>query len=279
METQLSFPPCGTDIPYFGEDCNPQERHEFIDLRISPQRIDELPEVKWAPFLREFLLRVNAPRTIFKTFGCHFSVEKLLETNYEATSYVHLGFADPERCRNTDDYFRLFGRLASALHARPELKDEEFHRFRLNFQIETLREAGEIKGTIAALVCDVSAASENEARERWVKLMSAIGDHLSNEFLDESGVYAASYILRVVETGHPESQQVLILERTNQIKTWEVPPNGGEPFCLTRSPEGWQLKKGSSWISQIVKASSPVETFILKDQGDKAGTTLECTVS
>lgn len=222
---------------------------------------------------------MNGHRTIFKTFGCNFLIAKLGEGNYVANSYVHLGFADPEQCWNKDDYFRIFGRLASALHKCADFAEEEPYRFDVNFKIETLRFAGEVKGTVAAIDCDVSGTSEGDAKERWIKLMSAIADHLSNEALEESDGYSDTYALTITKSGHPETESVLRLVRTAPIKTWEAPTEGDESFWLTRQSEGWQLEKGSRWISQMVATGSFPGTFILKDQDDPEGASLECVVS
>jgi hypothetical protein len=199
----LSFPPCGTDIPYFDpNECDPAERHEYLDLRANPAGVDELPELKKAPLFKDYLLQINGADTIFSTFGCNFDFYPVEEevigppippsdepqkqtVPAAAHSYVHVGFADLARCTRLDDYYRLAGRLSKRLHEQPdfaEQDDVEYHT--LEIGVETLRMNGEDKGFILALTCDTLGLTDDEAKGRWATLMAVISNFLANEKLE-----------------------------------------------------------------------------------------------
>lgn len=208
MKITLSFPPCGTDIPYFDADeFDPNERHEYVDLRSNPGGVDDLPELRQASRLKEFLLAINGGGTILRTFGCNYVLfpEETIETEdqpqtittAEAHSYVHVGFADIGRCQNLDDYYRLCGRLSKHLYEQTEFQGKaeaaepdaevegaakaEFVQVEL--AIESLRMENQDLGHVLAISCHVQGWTENEARERWFQLMSVVSAFLATEHL------------------------------------------------------------------------------------------------
>jgi len=215
MKITLGFPPCGTDIPYFdANEFDPNERHEYVDLRTDPGGVDDLPEVRQAPPLRDFLLAINGEGTIFRTFGCNYVLfpEETVETDFrtetittaEAHCYLHVGFADIGRCENMDDYYRLCGRLSKYLYERREFQcaagvaDPETEEkadgeeecaakaefFRVELDIESLRMDNQDKGHVLAISCHVQGWTEAEARERWLQLMSVVSSFLATERLE-----------------------------------------------------------------------------------------------
>jgi hypothetical protein len=203
MKAVLSFPPCGTDIPYFDpKEFDPTERHEYVNLRANPDGVNELPELNKSPRFKEFLLEINGASTIFTTFGCNFdfypaeeevigppippSNEPQRQTVPAAAhSYIHVGFADLVRCTRLDDYYRVAGRLSKRLHDQPDFAaqdDVEYHT--LEIGVETLRINGEDKGFILALTCDTLGWTDDQAMNRWTTLMAVISNFLANEKLE-----------------------------------------------------------------------------------------------
>jgi hypothetical protein len=182
MRTELSFPDGWTDVPYWEDGDDPRTKHEFIDLRAQPGRVGELPEVHRAVGLRDALLAINGAGSPFRTFGCDFALDRGdfgEGFTHLAHSYIHLGFADPGRCRDRDAYYLAFGRLAECLHGAEEFEAGDEERFHLEFRIEALRMGGEDVGAVANLSCDVLASSEGRARRDWAKLIGAIAAHLA----------------------------------------------------------------------------------------------------
>lgn len=202
MKTVLSFSQCGTSIPYFDpEQCDPSQRHEFVNLRENPASVDELPELTQEPQLKAYLLQINRADTIFQTFGCDFSFspgwEEVIgvtapgeepQTHRQADdahSYIHVGFADLTRCTQLDDYYRLAGRLCKHLHEQPNLgtSEDDIDYFDVEIRVETLQIRGEEKGFVLNIICKTSGWDEHEARGRWSELMAAISTFLANEKL------------------------------------------------------------------------------------------------
>lgn len=203
MKTTLSFRPCGTDIPYFDpNECNPTERHEYVDLRTNPAGVDELPELNQEPLYKDYLLQINGANTIFRTFGCNLSFSpgekavirpptapdeepEIQRQACEAQSYVHVGFADLSRCTALDDYYRMAGRLCKRLHEQPDLAEsgDGTEYYNLDIGVETLRMNGEDKGFVLALTCNTFGWGEQGTRKRWTTLMAAISNFLENEKL------------------------------------------------------------------------------------------------
>ncbi|MEI8373634.1 MAG: hypothetical protein WCJ35_12475 [Planctomycetota bacterium] len=206
MKITLSFPPCGTDIPYFdATEFDPNERHEYVDLRSNPGGVNDLPEIRHAPRLKDFLLAINGNGTFFRTFGCNYVLfpEETIETEHAtrtitpaaAHSYVHVGFADISRCENLDDYYRLCGRLSKHLYEQAEFQGNsgeadgaakaEF--FQVELSIESLRMENQDKGHALAISCHVQGWTEDEARQRWLQLMSVVSGFLARE--DRNGAW------------------------------------------------------------------------------------------
>src|ERR1700722_4535729 len=203
MTITLSFPSCGTCIPYFDpNECDANERHEYADLRANPSVVDDFPEGKRQPAFKHYLLQINQHHTIFKTFGCDFrdvsSTEEVVgpsispgsgpqisRTPTTVDSYIHVGFAELSRCKALDEYYRLIGRLCKTLHEQSDLAQSEqnVEDYNLKISVETLSMYGEDKGYMLALDCFVRGYDENEAIDRWKKLMAAISGFLAKEKL------------------------------------------------------------------------------------------------
>jgi hypothetical protein len=201
MRTTLSFPVCVTHIPYSNpNECDPAERHEYLDLRANPAGVEELPELKQEARFKGCLLKINGADTIFRTFGCNFSfspgneqvVGPPVPPNEEpqkqrqhdlARSYVHVGFAHLDRCTALDDYYRLAGRLCKRLHEDFAESEDGNECYNLEIGIEALRMNQQDKGFVLALTCDTFGWGEHETKERWATLMAAISNFLANEKL------------------------------------------------------------------------------------------------
>lgn len=87
-----------------------------IDLTSQPQRIAEIHEIYGYTWLKEFLIRVNAPEGLFMTFGCEIGVvEKMLcgyvDFSLRPTSNIYLR----DHLCSFDDMF-----IAYLCHAIPD---------------------------------------------------------------------------------------------------------------------------------------------------------------
>jgi hypothetical protein len=204
MELKLSFTDCtGTDIPYFHPWQDANTRHEYVDLRENPEKIDELPEMRQSSEFRQMILAINAPVTLFRTFGCEFKCEpdeSLLEVAKQrlvidrseslsphlVISYIHVGFADLPRCKSADDFYVVCGRLGQHLTDNNEefwKYGQKILKFDLTLSIQSLRFNHEPFGRVLRIECKIGGRWEAEARTEWNRLMSLITAFLVSETL------------------------------------------------------------------------------------------------
>jgi hypothetical protein len=85
-------------IPYHRND---PDSHDYINLKLEPERERELPELTKNPILRDVVLAINAS-TALQTFGCEVWLNTAAkspwaEYTYEAGSYLDLGFTDARK--------------------------------------------------------------------------------------------------------------------------------------------------------------------------------------
>ncbi len=107
---------------------DPEDRWQFVDLRHHPEQIDDIPEAKDLPELREFLVAANAASSNLQSAKCDtwFSREITEEEavfgaacKYE--SYVDVAFhqAAPQKSFPIHEAFAI--RLVELLRRAPEL--------------------------------------------------------------------------------------------------------------------------------------------------------------
>jgi hypothetical protein len=98
----------------------------LIDLRIAPSRVDQLPEVRLLPVLREILVRLNVPVSHVWTSKCdiwaveEFDPDELgaqVECRYAIASYLDLLSSDPRRWAAVEDATSWSSDLCRRLHA------------------------------------------------------------------------------------------------------------------------------------------------------------------
>jgi hypothetical protein len=98
------------EVPYV---LNESQGHNYENLRDNPGLIDQLPELRQAPALYDFIKEINAPRSIFQTFGCakwqqpfaHPSVPP--EFSLQSGSYIEFSFADVNLCRSQEPLWKM----------------------------------------------------------------------------------------------------------------------------------------------------------------------------
>jgi hypothetical protein len=188
----------GTADSYFQADKDdPQQKHEFVDLRKNPGDVDKLPEVKRTPELRRVLLTINGDKSIFKTYSCDFKAEdadhpdpccqRFIQdkSNHRARCWVYVGFADVARCANPDDYILLHGRLAWWLRQSIVVTPSISFAFPIwvDFQIADLDISGKYVGKVAQLSMYCDAPTATDARSECVKLVNFVAEYLANEKL------------------------------------------------------------------------------------------------
>jgi hypothetical protein len=87
------------------------ESSSFIDLKKQPERIDEIPEVRSWPELKELVGEINKPFGIFKTLGCAEFVYRNEGRPYKILTYVDFCFAETTANADHGNFYDLFHRF------------------------------------------------------------------------------------------------------------------------------------------------------------------------
>jgi len=134
MDVTLAFVNDPLGLPYPSIDSPDQIRHEYIDLRETPEKIDELPELKDLPAFKEAIRSLNAPTSLFRTLGCekHFSD---YGSQRQLGAYIDLAYAEWENNSDLFQFYILIGEFARSCRdvdlpsaqIRFELFKYEFH--------------------------------------------------------------------------------------------------------------------------------------------------------
>jgi hypothetical protein len=106
-QVDVNMKPLG--IPYFRDD---PESHNYETLREKPTAIDQLPELRKAPALYDFIKEINSSASIFQTFGCAkwqqpWSHPQFPDFPIRSGSYIDIAFADVNRCRTQERLWKL----------------------------------------------------------------------------------------------------------------------------------------------------------------------------
>ena len=111
------------EVPWASED----DRIRYYNLRNDPELINELPETEDCVELREFLLRLNAPRFPLQTAKCDIwrtneisPEEEIFAAHQKFASYVDLIFAEgPTQC-SLEAHEELIHKLIDLLKRAPD---------------------------------------------------------------------------------------------------------------------------------------------------------------
>ncbi|NVZ45125.1 hypothetical protein HX780_06730 [Pseudomonas tolaasii] len=135
-----------------------EDHHPMIWLSREPERIDEIPELKGEPELKEFVRAINGPGLHFETFRCSHRTGTD-QGHVIRTMYVALIFRDRKLAASLDNYMVLIRGILTGVAASKEfpdnalpfevrlhkhwLKEEELwvHTADIQFHIQALDEA------------------------------------------------------------------------------------------------------------------------------------------
>jgi len=114
MEIGIAFDKNPLPLPYVPINHEGHVRYEYIDLREEPERIDELPELKDAPELREAIKTLNGPESVFRTLGCEKAASDFPHPTLKRkfVSYFDLAFADWNDNQNLHTFYIIAGEFA-----------------------------------------------------------------------------------------------------------------------------------------------------------------------
>ncbi len=109
MDVFLTISDTVLGVPYFrsSDDANSAS---YIDLRLTPEKIDEVPEAQEWPVLRELLIAINSPQSKLLSIGCGvFVYPSSAQTEpWTAFAYIGYGLSDLELASDARVYFPQF---------------------------------------------------------------------------------------------------------------------------------------------------------------------------
>lgn len=113
------------DIPWASPD---ETSNRYYDLKAQPELLDEIAEARANPALKQFLLTLNAPDTMFATAKCHtwstqeFSAAERSShpaSSAKFASYVDVVFSHPAFNFQREHYEQLARRISPRLSSNP----------------------------------------------------------------------------------------------------------------------------------------------------------------
>jgi hypothetical protein len=112
------------EVPWASE----QKELRYYDVRNHPALIDQLPEVKGCPELREFLLRINSPafplqsaKSDLWTTNELSAEEEVFAAQQKFASYVDLIFAEGQARCSLEAHQELIRKLTGLLKRAPDM--------------------------------------------------------------------------------------------------------------------------------------------------------------
>ncbi|MGI8923355.1 MAG: hypothetical protein ACR2HJ_04840 [Fimbriimonadales bacterium] len=178
-----------TGIPYSRFD-DPNS-HPYVSLKEHPGALDELPEPKREPALREALELLNRTDSALESVGCE-AWKADDERSGDGTqqvfrqgSYLALIFSHEQVGHQYSDWFHVFVRLAKGLASEPEQKQA----MQVNFIIKPfLMHSTNRTGWQLELWIDARWSTAESARQQWEAYLLRVSEslfHIANEFQSE----------------------------------------------------------------------------------------------
>ena len=104
----ISEQPLG--VPYVREADDPNSA-SYIDLKLMPEKVDDVPEARQLPVLRDMLVAINSPQSQLISTGCGVFIyppEDEQGRQWRAYAYVGFGLSDLAMAGDASVYFPLF---------------------------------------------------------------------------------------------------------------------------------------------------------------------------
>jgi hypothetical protein len=146
-------------IPYY-RDPQDSSSTSYIDLKLEPHRIQEIPEAKAWPSLSRLLALLNGPESELMSLGCGafiYSPKDSGELQWSAYSYVAYSLADLAHATDASVYFPHF------FHFSRHFANRTSTGARVLFE---LRQASFIERNVGAFVMDYGVRSYGESPEQ-----------------------------------------------------------------------------------------------------------------
>lgn len=131
MDVFLTISDTALGVPYFRSADNPHSA-SYIDLKLTPEKIAEVPEAREWPVLRDLLVAINSPQSQLLSIGCGvFIYPPSAEGEpWTAFAYVGYGLSDLERASDARAYFPQFFHFSQHNGAKKETGANVFFELR-----------------------------------------------------------------------------------------------------------------------------------------------------
>ncbi len=119
----------GKGIPYGGTGQIREDgdaNYGFKNLKGSPERIPEIPELEDDEALRDLVVSLNLPESAFATVGC-VSGRVKEQQGYRVSGYVEFAFDSVEAVADAASYFPVFFHFDRVLHSMTFDDEVHFH--------------------------------------------------------------------------------------------------------------------------------------------------------
>lgn len=141
MDVFLTISDTALGVPYFRPPDDPRSA-SYVDLKLTPQKIDEVPEARTWPVLRDLLIAINSPQSQLLSVGCGvFIYPPSAEGQpWSAFAYVGYGLIDLKAASDARAYFPQFFHFSQHHQAKKdtganvffELRQTSFHDLNTN---------------------------------------------------------------------------------------------------------------------------------------------------
>lgn len=131
MDVFLTISDTALGVPYFR---SPDDPHSvsYINLKLTPEKIDEVPETKKWPVLRDLLIAINSPQSQLMSVGCGVFIypPSAEREPWTAFAYVGYGLSNFETASDARVYFPQFFHFSQHNRARKDTGANVFFELR-----------------------------------------------------------------------------------------------------------------------------------------------------
>lgn len=159
-------------LPYKKEVC--RNNHGCFDLKIWPERIDQIPELAGEPCLKELVRNLNARNSLFRTIGCDYKEGDELpngQSGHFVYAALYVVFEQLELNGGNEKYVLL----GNQLKARVESLSK--YRGKLTLKIGRAKFIGwDYDGWFASFHVRGIGENRHKARESWEAGLNYLSD-------------------------------------------------------------------------------------------------------
>lgn len=131
MDVFLTISDTALGVPYFRAP-DDQDSASYIDLKLTPEKIDDVPEAREWPVIRELLIAINSPQSQLLSIGCGVFIypPSAEQVPWTAFAYVGYGLKEFELATDAKVYFPQFFHFTQHNRSKKETGANVFFELR-----------------------------------------------------------------------------------------------------------------------------------------------------